>query len=453
MPKHCSNARFHFLVALLCAVLLPWRVEAQNDLSGAERVDALRPHFIPVRSIAPQDEDFSDLLPLVERIGRARVVVLGEATHSEGTTSAAKARMVRFLHQVMGFDVVAWESGLVQTEAMNEALRDTSVPLYDAKRYLMSGGWADEEAVDAVFSFARDSWQRRSRPLVMTGFDMGRPRQAAPAFLRFFDDLFARAPRLAFTAEEREQAALLLARGYGFLTRDVPGDSVRMAQRAVLKRLGERLRIERSALASVISPREQALAERFVEDALMGEHLKALGPPEKNYQRDRAMANTLQWLLDVRYPDRKIIVWAATAHFIRNSTLIEHIDHPDWYAVPWEAGNHLYPVLGTDLYTIAFTAYDGTAGDIYPSGARMETEVAALSPAPAGSFEALAHALGHRYGFVDLRGAPHGTWMRQAFVSVALGRLPNRAPWSEVVDAFFFIDHAEPIRYLPAPRR
>src|SRR5262245_26032905 len=123
-------------------------------VTQAPDVPSLRAQAVVVRSIDPTDEDFSDLEPVVSQIGSSRVVVLGEATHGEGTTSRAKARMVRFLHQRMGFDVLAWESGLTQTYALNQALRNPETPLAQAKTFLMSGGWASEEETHALFEYA-----------------------------------------------------------------------------------------------------------------------------------------------------------------------------------------------------------------------------------------------------------------------------------------------------------
>lgn len=51
-----------------------------------EQVRWLVGHSTAVRSIEPADEDFSDLMPLVQVIGQARVVQLGEATHGDGAT-------------------------------------------------------------------------------------------------------------------------------------------------------------------------------------------------------------------------------------------------------------------------------------------------------------------------------------------------------------------------------
>ena len=418
----------------------------------APGADTLRAWAAPVRSIDPADEDFSDLEPLVERIGDARVVVLGEATHSHGTTSRAKARLVRFLHERMGFDVVAWETGLLQTYAMNTALRHPTLPLAQAASYLMAGGWASEEAIRPLFEYARASWQT-GRPLEMAGFDTGRPHVTAPYFRRFVTALGARVPQLALSDDQWALVDGLTARGYGFISSEQPPGELRRRQRAVLETLLARLTTSRADLLRSFAARELDLAERFIADALFCEQLRHLrlteGPAAWNAARDRYMADNLLWLMETMYPGRKVVVWAATAHFIRDSTAIRNLENPDWYRTSWEAGNHLFPRLGRDLYTIAFTSYAGRSGDVFPDGSSLESRVGDVPPAPDGSFEAAAHGLGQPYLFVDLRGAPAEHWLRGEYVSVALGRAVNRARWQAIVDAFFFIDQAEPNRHLP----
>lgn len=443
----------------LLALTLGVSGSARAAAGPAERLptpDSLRPVAVPVRSIDPADDDFSDLTPLVEKIGAARVVVLGEATHSEGTSDRAKARVARFLHLQMGFDVLAWETGFVQTHAMNTALRHPDVSLEQAKLYLMTGGWATAEGVHPLLEHARASW-RTARPLEMTGFDKGRPAVAAPYFRKYLAELGARAPLLALTDEEWALVARLTARGYGFFGREAPREDERARERAVLERLLRTTRERRAELSRRLSERELLVAERFLVDALACEEIEYVrltrGGEAFNTTRDRFMADTLVWLMTSLYPNRKVVVWAATAHLIRNSDLIENAEHPDWYATAWEMGNHLFPVLGDDLYTIAFTSYAGRSGEIFPEGSGTADVVNDRAPAPPDSFEAVAHAVGEPYLFVDLRSAPREHWLRGAFVSLALGRLVNTAPWSKVVDAFFFVDRAEPVRYLPLESR
>jgi erythromycin esterase-like protein len=86
---------------------------------------------VPFRSIDPADDDFSDLMPLVSSIGKARVVLLGEQSHWDGATFQVKVRLIRFLHTMMGFDVLAWESGTYDC-AVAEALLHSNKPVEEA---------------------------------------------------------------------------------------------------------------------------------------------------------------------------------------------------------------------------------------------------------------------------------------------------------------------------------
>src|SRR6185437_5435830 len=123
---------------------------------------------VAVRSIDPNDTDFSDLAGVRAAVGDARIVLLGEQTHGEATTFEAKIRLVEFLHEKMGFDVLAFESGL-----------------YDCARIWeneQAGGRVPDEVVGSLFYMYATSVQMgdlfgylqgnlsSKRPLVITGF-------------------------------------------------------------------------------------------------------------------------------------------------------------------------------------------------------------------------------------------------------------------------------------------
>lgn len=446
--------RFHPMTSLLLVALSAHAtarsLPAQSSL--LRKADHIR-----VRSINLEDEDFGDLEPLVEKIGAARIVVLGEATHSEGTTSQAKARLVRFLHQRMGFNVLAWEAGLVDAWYLNIAIRGDE-EVGSAATHLMRGGWDESVFSRPVFRYARDSWSSVS-PLLMAGFDTGRPPYGAEHVKRLLSTLGQRTPDLRLNDAEFAAVGRLVDRAYSYFGRNPPTvtDADRRRARGALQRLLRRLEEPTRELHASLSDRQllmlrlalrSTLADDAIRQALVTHEPDAM--LNFNRFRDSTMAVRLTSLADSLYPGRKIVVWAATSHFVRSSAEISSLDADARYGAYRLAGDYLGPLYGPQLYTIAFVAYGGETGDVFaPGDERGESRTGPLPMPNPASFEAAAHELGIPYLFVDLRSLPDDHPMRQPFVSHALGYIPNRADWANQLDAFFFIDEAKPEEHHP----
>lgn len=448
-----SSQKQNLLRFLLCALLLPVFTSAQTDLN---RIDSLSRESIAVRTIDQTDEDFSDLEPLVSSIGDSRVVVLGEAAHEDGATFSAKARMVRFLHQRMGFDVLAWEGGFMDSLAMNPLLRSPEIPF----RQVRNGTWETSSYVRPVYEYARGSW-KTSRPLEMTGFDRYRPLNGKRIFDQAMDQLFSKEPSLRPNDAERAFLSEVNKKVFSYIMPGMPalGDTEYQKWKSIILGIMLRLREKRQVLIRTFSSRALGVIDRSLQDVLsLGrsryliskyqstKEIRYLG--DENRMRDKDMAENLLWQLNSLYAGRKVIIWSATAHLIRNESSIKNRDGKNFYKNYEQMGNYIYRGIGKQLYTIAFTTYQGRSGTTYPPEYKTEDSINELTPAPDQSLEWYAHKIGNPYLFIPLRDVPRGHWLRQPLVSTCLGRLVNTADWSSVIDAFFFIDTMYPDRWL-----
>ncbi len=65
--------------------------------------------------------NYADLKSLKKAIGSSKVVLLGEQEHGDGSTYLAKFRLVKFLHNEMGFNILAFEADFF---GVNKAWQD-----------------------------------------------------------------------------------------------------------------------------------------------------------------------------------------------------------------------------------------------------------------------------------------------------------------------------------------
>ncbi len=392
----------------------------------------LKKHAVAVRTIDPQDEDFKDLMPLVEKIGNARVVALGEQSHGDGAAFLAKHRLVRFLHQKMGFDVLAWESGLFDCREMDAALL-SGTSLQGAVLKGLFPIWGQSQQVQPVLAYAT-AGAPTGRRLEMAGFDcqfssIGATRR----YLEAVEDFFDRASGMSLKDRERERLAWLLKQ----LDEREPGGKATqlLAARRVVQGLIDRIDGEKKSLGRVHSTREMQFMKRTLANLLIYDDVrrqpKQVGPSATNL-RDKAMGENLVWLAREFYPDRKIIVWAASFHLLRNAPAVQWLKGGARYAKTVPMGGVAHKALGRDYYSVMFTASDGQAG-------RLSSEPFKLPAAPRGSLEHLLEQTGRTYAFLDFRSLPEGgEWLTRELAARPLGYTPMKANWTRAFDAVFY---------------
>ena len=67
-------------------------------------------NMIEISSVQPDSTNFSELEKIGNAIGDAKVVMLGEQDHGDAPTFLAMSRLIKYLNEKKGFNVLAFES-------------------------------------------------------------------------------------------------------------------------------------------------------------------------------------------------------------------------------------------------------------------------------------------------------------------------------------------------------
>lgn len=406
----------------------------------ARRIAWLRENSVPITTLSPH-ADPADLRPLMDAIGTARVVQLGEANHGDGATMEAKVRLIHFLHQEMGFDVLAWEAGFFDCREMDAGLRG-SEPVADVASRCLYRTWWQAAEIESFLEEVRASWQT-PRPLRIVGFDSRVSTEAGrnEGFPRFIFDFFDRVDPTLISEKER---ADLTAMSAGLVPQDYfenPGP--RPYNRELPRRLIATLDEGGDKLQRLNSPAEiawtrQALVSLMNMDrALEGGQARGAGPD--GFSRDRAMAENLLWWLRGPLAGEKVIVWAHNFH-VQEGLMGDPVPSMP-FAGP--AGHHLHEALGEAVYTIAFLSHGGATG--YPG-----TPPKNLPEPVAGSMDSMLHATGHAVLFLDLLHRPEDHWLRGSWFAGFNFYNSLIAEWSRQYDGIFYIDVQHPATLISA---
>lgn len=427
-----------------------YRVQMFDWLSAAEhaatlqkarsdpRAAWLRANAVPLHSIDPDDSDFSDLEFLREALRGVRVVLLGEGDHGGGSDVLAQTRLTKFLHQEMGFDVVAFESGLHSTAAAWRALQ-TDIDPREAVLKGVFGIWARSAQFESLIRYLSQS-ARGGRPLELVGFDSQLTGTAAATLLPELQEFLAERRITSPLTDEDAVPTRVLA---GILDGRFARERETMPGFAEQAQAAESLRATASQVDQAVPDAAgafwaQVLRSTAVQIDLLLNNLRGGTEIEYMRGRDRQMTDNLLWLADTRYHGRKIVVCADTFHTLRNPQALYRGRRDDV-----TMGHGLWEALGEQSFVIAFTSYDGTTHWVtQPEGWNQDI---IPDQHPSIEFEELMYAAGHELAYVNLRRArTRGDWLGGRFLASALYLMPEEAQWSEAVDALFFIRTQEP---------
>ena len=400
----------------------------------------LAENAVSVRSVDPADEDWTDLEPFGAAIGDARIVLLGEQSHGDGTTFLAKTRLIKYLHQERGFDVLAFESGLFDLRKAWQLMQE-GMSARNAMQISIFPIWTGSDQFQDLMDYVGEA-AGTSVPLELAGVDVQFTGVASTEYLTSelqsflisigssvlegLDGILASNLLQALVEHRWTQPGLRPSLLEQEFLRSV----------LLLARQDIELRVDAgNSEASFWLQMLKSIEQAAILDALFDPDVAL--QIEQGAIRDRQMADNLLWLAQSN-PERKIIVWAATFHEVRNVKEIEVVGQPGFYDEVETMGNVAWQALGSEMYTVGFTASEGTHGIWWNAPRRLD-------PPALGSFESLMNGSGATNAVVDFRSlAPGGEWLDELLVSRPLGYGEMLAVWPRHIDGMFFTRTMEP---------
>lgn len=355
---------------------------------GAALKTAIRREAHPLTG-APGDHD-----ALLDLIGDARLVLLGEATHGTHEFYRQRAVITKRLIEERGFTAVAVEADWPDAYRANRYVRGADDDP-DAERALAgferfpTWMWRNADVLDFV-GWLRAHNERAERPAAFYGLDLYslyRSIEAVVDYLEQVDPPAAELARRRYRCFERFEESQ--AYGYAVAT----GVS-QPCRRAVVRQLVELQRRAGDYLRrdGIAAEDEQLYAEQNARLVLNAEeyYRSMFDSAASSWNlRDRHMADTLDRLLahlDRHDGETRAVVWAHNSH-IGDARRTEMSRRGEL-----NLGQLARERYGSEAFLVGFTTCEGTVSAASDWGAAVERK--RIRPAFAGSYEAVFHEVG-----------------------------------------------------------
>ncbi|WP_214483422.1 erythromycin esterase family protein [Bacillus sp. SM2101] len=327
--------------------------EIQTSSHNSEKVISLKADHIgqisssnkanfDFKSIDLKGNDFSDLMFLKDILADKRIVMLGESSHGVAEYNQMKGRLIKFLHEELDYNVVAFESGMTEVNLTNELLLELD-SITGMKKSLYNIWHTNNNTY--LFKYIREQ-KSTSQPINLVGFDMNSMGTREGLLYDFFEDInleYAKAIEIA----EKEFYSLTQ------LGNPIP-DERNKKLIDQYKNLLSSLNEENSNLARSLNENIQQLFDKIFKQRLYLLTNIYNSSEEINYMnlRDKIMSENLVWLLNELYPDEKFVVWGHNGHIMKNNSATSN----GWYVSMVE---YLPESIKNEAYVIGLYMYSG----------------------------------------------------------------------------------------------
>ncbi|WP_440135743.1 erythromycin esterase family protein [Chitinophaga sancti] len=414
-----------FFNALFC--ILPAITHAQ-DIGEYVTKNTTR-----ISNIDTLSSDYSDLESIGAAIGNARIVMLGEQDHGDAPTFLAKTRLIKYLHEKKGFNVLAFESDFYGLNTGWEKTPKVKDSIYNHLKGNIFSIWTSSDACNYLFKEYIPGTFQTSQPLTISGFDSQVSLTYSSVNLKddFIAYLDAHHLKEKFTGDSSYEKFLIALQ-----------DLVSQLRKP------DALRLKAEERRTILNNGFALIKDN--DSSYWGTIINNLIDYNNNTieTRDKRMALNLKYLANEKYRNEKIIVWAANGHILRYTDQMKSDKEIFKRSISRSMGTDFTndPQFTNDTYVLGFASYEGTAGRL-----RMQPYTLA-APEKKGFENWIPEDV--KFGFIDFKkynqefNAPTKPFLMKAPGHYTIPYSVAKIPWNLVYDGIFFIREMYPVKRI-----
>lgn len=410
---------YTFIISVIAVLILNKIVF--KDIPEKEKQELLNDvqrYKHPIKSISMIYPDNSDLKVLDSVLQENRILMLGENIHYDGATMQAKSRLIKYLHENMGYNVVLYEAGQYDTWMMNEEMKNHNLKIPSAS----IGGtglfdfWWNNKETQPLISYYQTT-KTSAHPIELGGFD-----------IQFSgDELYEKRGKLLKDFLSKNSIELkpfpLLNKNLnqisnfmykGFASKNLPGNQ----KKDILEEIS---RLEK-VVSKLKKDPENIMYARYLHD--MRNNFDKIwkykpGSMKSMQFRDSLMTKNIIYQIDSVYQGQKLIVWCANLHTFASRYSKDYLP----------LGAYIKNKYGKASYMIDFSSY------------AKYNKTGTLADKPGKlAIENTFHATKTPYFFINLRNIPESSVLKKEFVSTINQGTDQEKVWSRFFDGIFYID-------------
>lgn len=377
--------------------------------------------------VSPNNFHHSDLNVLSKAIGDSRIVMLGEQDHGDAITYLAKARIIEYLHDSLGFNILAFESDFYSLNQGWKNVTNSKISISDYIKQNIYPVWTLCQECSNVFNYIKSQFEENNK-LIITGFDndmLGTYSQ-----LHFKNEIidFLNSTDISFIKDRSYKNTFIPY--IDSIWRYIKEGSINEIEEDHIKITDSLSNIILNELRkrNFDTTFEYVALENFQSNCKYLILLKQNKIIDAISLRDKQMSQNLLWILQHKYPNQKIIIWAANSHIMRNL-----IDTTYPFSMAYYISRE--SDFAGKMYIMGFTDYSGSAGRIYSKPYN-------ISLSRKASLESWVNEKGYDYAFIDFKNSKK--LKNVSFMMRGQDHFQTGAKWMSIFDGIFYIKKIRP---------